>query len=55
MRDGHLRQSLRGGKELRLLIIQIFIVIIIRVLPVRVGLLLQGRKVAAEHYFNKPF
>ena len=46
--DGHLRQSLGGGNEFKLLIIHFFIVIIIRVLPVRVGLLLQGRKVAVE-------
>ena len=41
--------------NLNYLLFIFFIVIIIRVLPVRVGLLLQGRKVAAEHHYNKPF
>ena len=41
--------------NLNYLLFIFFIVIIIRVLPVRAGLLLQGRKVAAEHHYNKPF
>ena len=41
--------------NLNYLLFIFFIVIIIRVLPVRAGLLLQGCKVAAEHHYNKPF
>ena len=42
--------------NLNYLLFIFFIVIIIRVLPVRVGLFYsQGCKVAAEHHYNKPF
>ena len=46
----------KASEEVRNLNYSFFIDIIIRVLPVRVGLFYsQGRKVAAEHHYNKPF